>query len=134
MSSCVFMRLYKRYVDNIFILFSNEDHINKFNKYINSRHSNVRFKNVKEKDCSISFLDVLITRNNGFQTSVYRKKTFSGVYLNFDSYLPSIYKNGFIMCLLFSFVHICSNWNAIHKEISKLKGMLTLSCLRNFQK
>ena len=66
---------YKRYIDNIFILFSNEDHINKFNKYINSRHSNIRFKNEKGIDSSISFLDVLITKNYVFKTPVYRKPT-----------------------------------------------------------
>ena len=29
-----------------------------------------------------------------FVTNVYRKKTFSGVYTNFDSFIPETYKTG----------------------------------------
>ena len=47
-----------------------------------------------------SFLNVSITRmNNKLITSLYRKKTFSGVYLNNNSFLPLIYKKGFIHTL-----------------------------------
>ena len=84
---------YKRYVDDIFILFENSNQVNEFDKYLNSRHSNMNFS--KEQDSSISLLDILISRNqnrNSFVTSIYRKPTFSGIYLYFRSYAPMIYK------------------------------------------
>ena len=31
-----------RYVDDIFVLFESEDHIKKFEKYLNSRHNNMK--------------------------------------------------------------------------------------------
>ena len=72
---------YRRYVDEIFVLFRSPDHLEKFKNYLNSKHRNIRFTCEKEHNNSMPFLDVLITRtNNGFKTSVYHKPTFSGVY------------------------------------------------------
>ena len=46
-----------------------------------------------EKENKISFLDVEITHQQGkFTTKIYRKPTFSGVYTNVESLLPSVYK------------------------------------------
>ena len=110
-------------MDDIFLLFQKEDHVNKFEKYLSSRHKNINFKSEKEKDNCLSFLDVLVTRSNGFITSVYRKKTFSGIYLNFHSFVPDIYKKGFISCLLYRAYRICSNPNLIHEEVKYLKTL-----------
>ena len=55
----------------------------------------MKFTVEEEQDNKISFLDISITRvGNELQTSIFRKKTFSGVYLNFNSHLPSLYKKG----------------------------------------
>ena len=108
---------YKRYVDDIFILFENSNQVNKFDKYMNSRHSNINFIKEIENDSCISFLDILISRNqntDSIVTSIYRKSTFSGIYLNFQSYVPMIYKKGLISCLLYRAFHLCSNWSLIH--------------------
>ena len=43
-----------------------------------------------------------ITRmNNKLVTSLYRQKTFSGVYMNYNSFLPLKYKNVLILTFLF---------------------------------
>ena len=34
---------YRRYVDNIFVLFRSPDHLEKFKNYLNSKHRNIRF-------------------------------------------------------------------------------------------
>ena len=55
----------------------------------------MNFSEEVEQDPCISFLDILISRNqntNSFVTSIYRKPTFCGIYLNFRSYTPMIYK------------------------------------------
>ena len=60
-----------RYVDDIFLLFEHRDQ--KFLRYMNSRHKNIKFTFEEEENGSLSFLDVKITRKNGkFSTSIHR--------------------------------------------------------------
>ena len=37
---------YKRYVDDIFVLFQYPHHLEKFNEYLNIKHTNIKFANV----------------------------------------------------------------------------------------
>ena len=54
-----------------------------------------------EKENKLSFLDVEIIREQDkLTTTFYRKPTFSGVYSNFESFLPSIYKFGVTYALV----------------------------------
>ena len=93
---------YRRYVDDIFVLFRSPDHLEKFKNYLISKYRNIRFTCEKEQNNSMPFLDVLITRtSNGFKTSVYHKPTFSEVYSNFNSFISEEYKVGLIFTLLF---------------------------------
>ena len=71
-----------------------------------------------------SFLDVEVSRErNKFATIVYRKPTFSGVYMYFDSFLPTTYKFGIIYALVFSCFSICSNQNNFHNELVYMKDI-----------
>ena len=75
----------------------------------------------KFKKYLLSFLDVNNFREKGkFFTYVYRKKTFSGVYTNFDSCIPETYKTGLIKSLVFR----CFNLRLDFHEINILKGIL----------
>ena len=50
-----------------------------FLQYMNNQHPNVKFTMENEHNRKLPFLDVLVDRdNNKFNTSVYRKPTFSG--------------------------------------------------------
>ena len=54
-----------------------------------------------EENGSLSFLDITITcENNKFVTSVYRKPTFSGVFTNFESFIPGMHERELIETLL----------------------------------
>ena len=54
----------------------------------------------QEVNGTLSFLDVKVSQQQGkFVTTVYRKPTFSGVYVLFDSFLPTDYKVGMIYTL-----------------------------------
>ena len=89
---------------------------------MNTRHRNIKFTFEEEQDNKISFLDISITRvGNELQTSLFRKKTFSGVYLNFNSHLPDTYKRGLNDTLLYRAYNICSNYFSFHEEINYLK-------------
>ena len=113
---------YRRYVDDIFLMFQERSHVKKFLRYMNSRHTNMNFTVEEEVDNSLPFLDIKITREGGkLTTSIYRKKTFSGVYVNYNSFLPRDYKRGLISTLLHRAYTICSDYNKLHQEISRLK-------------
>ena len=116
---------YRRYIDDIFVLFSSPDHADKFREYLSSKHPNIKFSIEKEEDGCLPFLDVNIFRENDkFATNVYRKKTFSGVYTNFKSFIPETYKIGLIKSLLFRCFSLCSDFIKFHHEIDKLKSIL----------
>ena len=60
----------------------------------------------------------------GFLTDVYRKKTFTGCYLHWNSLTTKQYKTGLIKCLLDRSCKISSNLDLIHKEIQNIKLIL----------
>ena len=58
-----------------------------FNNYINSQHPNLRFTMGKEVQNKLAFLDILVNNNPlNLQTSVFRKKTFTGLLTNCFSF------------------------------------------------
>ena len=102
---------YRRYADDIFVLFNSAEHLKRFYSYLNSRHLNISLTMENDKDNRMSFLDVNIIREKDkFSTSVYRKPTFSGIYTHFDSFLPSSNKIGLLHTLLYRCFRICSDW------------------------
>ena len=132
----------RRYVDKIFVLFRSSDHLEKFKNYLNSKNRNIRFTCEKERNNSMPFLDILITRtNNGFKTSVNHKPTFSGVYSNFNCFISEEYKVGLIFTLLFRTFSVVSDFSRFHLEAYPLKEILKKnafpiklidSCIKNF--
>ena len=116
--------IYKRCVDDTFFLFRSKYHIEKFQCYLNWKYPNIKFTSEIEENNSISFLDIKITRaNNSFSTSIYRKVTFSGVFTNFESFIPGSYKLNLIFTLLFRAFKFCSNFELFHQEILNLKDI-----------
>ena len=115
-------KYYKRYVDDVFLMFEERSHVKKFLRYMNSRHANINFTVEEEVNGSLPFLDIIITRCEGkLTTSIYRKKTFSGVYVNYNSFLPRDYKRGLMSTLLHRAYTICSDYDKLHQEIGRLK-------------
>ena len=54
-----------------------------------------------EKESKLSFLDVEIIHEQGkFTITIYRKPTFSGVYTNYQRFLPAVYKFGMVYTLV----------------------------------
>ena len=101
------------------VLFSSSDHVNKFLKYLNSRHKNMNFTHELEEDNKLAFLDVLVIREvDKFSTSLYPKSTFSGLYTNFNSFVADSYKKGLIYCLLFRVFTLTVNWEKFHEEVN----------------
>ena len=115
---------YNRFMDDTFLLFSSEGHVKQFYRYISSRHKNMSFTYEVEKNNCLPFLDVLVTRKDGLLiTSLYRKPTFSGLYLNFNSFMPDSYKKGLVKTLLHRALTLCFDWEHFHKEVEFLKNI-----------
>ena len=105
-------------------MFRSRDHVKKFVDYMNTKHPNIHFTFEIEDRNSLSFLEIKIVRNTekkAFETSVYRKSTFSGVFTNFKSFIPMTYKTGLLETMLFRCFSICSSYEKFHEEIAKLK-------------
>ena len=56
--------IYRRFVDDTFLLFRSKEHIEKFRLYLNCQHPNIKFTSEIKENNSISFLDFKINRDN----------------------------------------------------------------------
>jgi hypothetical protein len=86
---------YKRYVDDIFIIFDNS-RINEItiNNCMNSIDENLEFKITEETNNSVKYLDMTINRSiNGIEISIYRKPTSTDITIQHTSNHPQDHKN-----------------------------------------
>ena len=110
--------MYKRYVDDVFLLFSHPSHISKFHEYLNQRHPSIKFTREDERDGKLAFLDCMVTRGRmGFQCGVFRKRTFSGLGLSFYSFIPTTFKINVIRTLISFCIASLSTWRSISPKM-----------------
>ena len=120
---------YSRYVDDCFLAFKSKEQANKFLDYLNKQHKNISFTVEFEENNKIPFLDILITKGEGsLSTGVYRKQTYTGLGLNFHSFVPLLFKLNSIKTLLHRAYNICSTWQGFHDEVEKLKEYFFMNC------
>jgi hypothetical protein len=115
---------YKRYVDDIIAIFNSEYEAQEFFKHLNKQHENLKFTMEKEQDNQIAFLDVLIQKCITFSTSVYHKKTYTGLLQNYFSFAPFSYKISLIRCLIDRTFKINNTWLGFDKDIKNLSLVL----------
>ena len=115
-----------RYVDDTFTLFENKEAAEKFLRYINNRHTNIKFTMELEVNNQIPFLDILVKRNQDhtFYTSIFRKRTFTGLYTKWDSFTPRKYKINLIRTLTFHCLRICSSSSLLQSGLSEIRKLL----------
>ena len=58
---------------------------------------------------------------------MFKKPTFSGVFTNFDSFIPISYEHGLVNTLIFRCFKICSSYEKLHNEIVYLKEIFKRS-------
>ena len=92
-------------------------------KIISANKIKTKFTLEIEKNGLLSFLDITITHENNKFVSVYRKPTFSGVFTNFESFIPEMHKRGLIETLLHRSFRLCSSYENFHREIETLKSI-----------
>ena len=123
--------IYKRYVDDTFLLFEDPSHVDQFLDFLNNKHINIKFTKELESEGQLSFLDVQVIKNTStglLETSVYRKKTFTGLSLNFFSCEPLKYKINAIKTLVYRSFHICSSFIKFHFENEFLLNFFHSNC------
>jgi len=114
-----------RYVDDIFATLSKTNNEIAILNFLNQQHPNIKFTIEKEEKNSLPFLDTRVIRNVGkYVTTIYHKKTFTGVYLNWKSLTARKYKIGLINCLLNRIWKICTTQEQKDDEVSKLRIIL----------
>ena len=116
--------MYYRYVDDTFAVFNDEDECNEFFSHLNSLHPSLRFTFEKECNRTLPFLDVLVEKNDHeFVTSIYRKPTFTGQYIRWNSFCPMKRKTNLISTLVHRALVICSK-STLQNELSNIRSIL----------
>ena len=74
----------------------------------------------------LPFLDNLIIRQSDgtLTTQVYRKPTYTGLYLRWGSFVPKQYKIGLVKCFIHRAWHICSRSEHFSQEMDFVKSVL----------
>ena len=112
--------MYYRYVDDTFAVFNDEE----FFSHLNSLHPSLRFTFEKECNWTLPFLDVLVEKNDHeFVTSIYRKPTFTGQYIRWNSFCPMKRKTNLISTLVHRALVICSK-STLENELSNIRSIL----------
>ena len=107
-----------------FAIFGSEQDCDYFKGQLNLLHPPLKFTVEKEQNNSFTFLDVLVVKDGtGFLTSVYRKPTFTGQYIHWNSFSPKIRKINLIKTLVHRALMICSK-TKLGSELDKIKQLL----------
>ena len=114
---------YKRYVDDTLLLIKPEklsDVLYSFNSF----HPKIKFTSDDFPDSHIHFLDLKVSSD--LSLDIYRKDSFTGQYVRFDSFEPwNYYKIGWIRSLYFRSLKLCSNANLFKKQLDFLDQLLS---------
>ena len=114
---------YKRYMDDTFAIFKNNCQKDSFFEKLNDMHANLKFTMENSVDNKLAFLDVLVHwKNKKIYTSIYRKTTFTGDYIPFNSYSPIKQKINLISCLTYRAIKICSD-GYLETELENVKNI-----------
>ena len=115
--------IYLRYVDDTFVSFKSRGDALVFFDTLNQQHSSQSFIIEEEDKGQLPFLDVLVERcDSSFFTSIYRKATFTGLYLDWHSFAPKSRKLNLIRCLSYRVLNICSDCK-IENELKAIKDI-----------
>ena len=108
------IKFYIRYVDDTLLLVKPE-----FFEYVqnmfNSYHSNLKFTVDLFEDNTIHFLDLLIL--DDCSIDIFRKDTFTGNYIDFNSFIPWNYKISWVRSLIHRAREICSTNILFDKQV-----------------
>ena len=118
------VREWHRYVDDTFVLVEPDTNIQEVLDVLNDFHPSIKFTYEVEKDDSLPFLDVRVTRSisaNVFTTTIYRKPTFTGLMTNWNSFVPFSYKKASVVSMIQRALSVCSTYSLLDIELNKVR-------------
>ena len=114
---------YRRYVDDTFAVFESANKSEEFLTLLNNIHCSLNFTTEMEHENAIPFLDINVQRTgNELHRSIYRKKTFTGLYTRFDSFCPMNQKLSTLKSLVARAVKLCTP-ELLEQEMDKLRSI-----------
>ena len=119
------MFFYRRYVDDIFIILSDQTEVSSILELFNEAHPAIQFTSEFERDNTFNFLDVSLSRRSdgSLRRSVFRKPTWAGQYTHFQSFVPLRYKLNLIKTLTYRAKRICSQ-DTLDNELAHIADVL----------
>ena len=114
------IRFYGRYVDDTLLVVKPDD-ISEIHELLNKFDPNLKFTVDTFENEVPHFLDLKLC-NDGLE--IYRKDTNTGLYTNFNSYVPWHYKIAWIKSLVTRAKIICSK-NKLKREITNIKKFIS---------
>ena len=114
--------LWQRYVDDT-ICFVNSNRISHALESLNSFHSNIKFTVAIEKGNEIAFLDILIRYKDLINTTLYRKKMITNLYINWKSFSPNNWKWGTLNTLVSRAYDICSTEKYLKEKLNHIESL-----------
>ena len=115
------------YVDDSFSCFASKSDSFVFLDVLNNLHPSLKFTCEFEECGRLPFLDVLVEKSveGGVLTYVYRKPTFTGLYIVWDSFCTKSYKIILVRNLVDRAHRICSK-SLLETELDVLRGLFSL--------
>ena len=117
--------LFARYMDD-YVRDIKDIEVNDKLKEINELHPSLKFTMEVEENGSLPFLDTLLQHNTDgtISSTWYRKKTDTGLVMNYHSLAPEIYKRSVVIGMVHRIIRSCSSWKFIHESLEKAKNIL----------
>ena len=111
-----------RLVDDTLSAWDSEEEFKEFFKYLNTIHPGIAWTCEIEQEGKLPIFDILIIRKEtGFDTTVYRKPSASNRYIHYTSAQAPKEKLGAIRTLRNRALEYCSTQELLDKELEKLK-------------
>ena len=120
--------MYIRYVDDIFLIIPKHANASAILIGVNQVDDNIKFTLEEEIERELPFLDVLMKweEDGSIRRSIYRKTSYTGQYLHFQSSVPRAQKRNLVSNLANRIRKICSPC-MLQTELDSLKEFLILN-------
>ena len=85
-----------------------------------------------EVDGKLEFLDTVVNKSNSIGNglpifNLRERETNKGLYFNYESCIPNIYKFSLVKCLVNTAVRVCSTWPLFHAQVQRLTNIFMLN-------
>tara|TARA_B110001454_G_scaffold213642_1_gene232163 strand:- start:194 stop:1396 length:1203 start_codon:yes stop_codon:yes gene_type:complete len=116
---------WKHYVDDVLDSVQLDFDVTRFLDYLNSFEPRIKFTVESQEGSEFSFLDIrMITNEDGsVETSVYRKKTHTNLYSNFNSFCHFKAKSSVIQCSTRRALNYCSSDELLKEELALVENV-----------